>query len=210
MDGHPPENPADVICRIAARRITAGDSAVEVMPEDAEGAIAWVVKHPATSPKMAAEDTLDCLRLVHWLHVTADHRELSLLHRVHSRKVPVTWETAARALGLNTRQGAQARYMRLESRRAGLDEHTETAMRQHLAAAASKEEWLAAHRERIVRIAEEMVAATPDGAPELAEELDEGNPLDVMIYMRYAINAYPPGLCPPAEALVAEWDTLAR
>ncbi len=209
MDGHPPENPADVIGRIVARRIAAGDSAVEVMPEDAEGAIAWVVKHPAASPKMAAEDVLDCLRLVHWLHVAAGRRELGLLHRIHSRKVPVTWEKAARALGLNTRQAAQARYMRLESRRAGLDEHTEAAMRQHLATVASKEGWLAVHRERIVRIAREMVAAAPDGAAELAEELDEGNPLDVMIYMRFAIGDYPPGLHPAAEALVAEWDALS-
>lgn len=208
MDGPSPENPADVIARIAARRIAAGGDWIETMPDDAAGAIGWVISHRDVPPKVFAEDVIDCLRLIRWLHVTADHRELALLTLISSGKAARTWRDAARALGLNTRQAAQARYMRLQARRADLDEHTEAAMRRHLANVASKEEWLEARREEILRTAGQVVAAAPDGAPDLAEELEEGHPLDLMIYMREAVDAYSPGLCPAAEVLVAEFCML--
>jgi hypothetical protein len=202
-----PEHPDAIIARIAERRKRAGESHLETLPDDPAGVIAWVIAHPDAPCAVLREDVLDCLTLSYWLRVTVDRRELALLKLGRRRSVGITWLQAAGALHLNSAQGAQQRMLRLQAQRDSTVRN-EKAVRAKWTAEARQEMWLEENEPRIRDASEAMVKAAPDGAPELAEELEEGTVRTIMVWLRGATRDYPPGLCPAAETLAAEWDAL--
>lgn len=207
MSGAPAETPATIIERIAERRKRAGEDHLETLPDDPAGAIAWVIAHVDVPSAVLRADVTDCLALSRWLRVTVDRRELALLKLSRRPGVEVTWQEAATSLGLQSPQAAQQRMLRLQAQRDSTVRN-EKAMRAKWTAEARQEVWLEENEDRIRDTAKSMCKIAPDGAPELAEALEDGTIRMVMVWLRGATRDYQPGLCPAAEVVAAEWDAL--
>jgi hypothetical protein len=203
-DTSPSATLRDIAGRIAARRNAAGDSFLETMPDDPAGVAGWVVKHQDASRAVLAEDALDCLLLIQGLRKVLDRREMLVMRL--ARKSGVTWQQIAKVLGATSRQAARQHAAYLEREHGNA---TEKEIEAILGAAIREEEWLDKYAAEIVDAANAFIAAAPDGAPDLAEELS-AHPIlrDVMIWMAEAVRTHSPGLCPEAEVLVAERDAV--
>lgn len=202
-----PEHPGAIIARIAERRKRAGEDGLETLPDDPARVIAWVIAHPDAPHAVLREDVLDCLSLSYWLRITVDRRELALFKLARRPGIKVPWHQSASRLHLQSAQAAQQRMLRLQAQRDSTV-RDEKAVRAKWTAEARQEVWLEENEQRIRDASASMVKVAPDGAPELAEELGEGTIRTIMVWLRGATRDYPPGLCPAAETLAAEWDAL--
>ncbi len=209
MDGPSPEHPDTIIARIADRRERAGGRHLETMPADAAGVIRWVTAHLDAPPAVLRADVLDCFALDYWLQVTLPRRRLALYHLARRPAVGVTWRQIADAQHLGTPQAAQMAKERLEAARGDVKKD-EKAIRAKRRSELSREIWLDEHADDIREAARALVAAAADGAPEVAEILDDPDSTIKMLMAWTAVElrGHPPGLCPATEDLAAEWDDL--
>jgi hypothetical protein len=205
------------IAAIARRRAACGDESLELLPThplSVLGVLQYVRSHRDVPHGVLADDAADCLELLRYLLAEVPRTAHATLRM--ARAVGVPWRRIGKAFGLSP-QGAAQWYLRLDEEQQG-GNRSEVAARQRRRAAEAppdprirKEMWLDTHAAEILAAAKAMIAAAPDGAPELAEEADRRFPVipDVMLWLGQAIHDYSPGLCPPAEKLAGEWGTLS-
>jgi hypothetical protein len=209
VEGPSPEHPRTIIARIAERRERAGQDHLETFPDTPAEVIAWVIARADAPEAVLREDVLDCFRLDHWLQVTLPRRRLALYHLGRQPGVDASWREIAEVQHLGTPQAAQNALARLESARED-GKRSEKELREKRRRELTQETFLEENAAGIRKAAEAFIAAAPDGAPELAEELEDGTIRSIMIWTIDAVSAYSPGLCPAAEVLVAEWMRLPR
>jgi hypothetical protein len=108
---------AELMDRVAARRLTCGDPATDLLPEDAAGVLDYVLMQRRVPQAVLRADAEDALLLVALLRRQADEIEHSTIRL--ARAMGVTWSRIADLRGKHSPQAAEQLYQRLAAAVAG-------------------------------------------------------------------------------------------
>ena len=108
---------AELIDRIAARRLTCDDPATDLLPEHAAGVLDYVLIQRRVPHAVLRADAEDALLLAVLLHKQADEIEYSTIGL--ARKMGLTWARIAALRGKHSPQAAEQLYQRLAASIAG-------------------------------------------------------------------------------------------
>jgi hypothetical protein len=109
------QTPADVVHAVYERRRAAKPEDPDLDrfpdPEDLPGVVAYLSRYQRVGPDVLGADALDQLRILDHMLWKIDRARLAAMRA--ARRHGKTWQEIADALGVGTRQGAEALFVRL-------------------------------------------------------------------------------------------------
>lgn len=221
-----------LVRRIAARRLRAGDTRADEIPDNPTGVLAYLRKHPNPLTRTLGED-VDALGLIEATRDLLDGLEYAILDRNLDEPGGLTAERLGAAYGMTSRQGARDRRDRLWSARHNPDgRRDEKYARQHRAElraaqktadklAVARERWLHRHYDETAQLAAVLLEHRhlldhDDDASGWLDEVAADHRRTVVshtawVVLGLAVDAYTalPGPPAPVRAAVDQYRALA-